>query len=222
MLAGLVVGDLAHRDLAVGGVGAGGDDLVALDELEGELAFLERTPGQDLGRGDLVCDAGLNRFRSVNVLELVLVCFAPGHLHGSAELTLLVGRHRHGNLRDILAVGNAIDRGPSVLLADLVDIRARCLVFDRAEVNGRLALIRIVIGHGHSHGLSRGLGHRGVVLGRQLKLKRVLFRPGAALEHLGQVEVGLGVHRRRRHVVLIADLAVVAQVRINLRCALLG
>ena len=222
MLAGLVVGDLAHRDLAVGGVGAGGDDLVALDELEGELAFLERTPGQDLGRGDLVCDAGLNRFRSVNVLELVLVCFAPGHLHGSAELTLLVGRYRHGDLRDVLAVGNAVNRGPSVLLADLVDIRARCLVFDRAEVNGRLALIRIVIGHGHSHGLSRGLGHRGVVLGRQLKLKRVLFRPGAALEHLGQAEVGPGVHRRRRHVVLIADLAVVAQVRINLRCALLG
>ena len=355
VLAGLVIGNLAHRDLAVGGVGALGDDLVALDELEGELAFLERTPGQGLGRLDLVGDTRLDRrhvigvgerkrriavrvrgyaqltfavishgegnlarqlgvvghasdlaglghgvgkgvlallgllaqslvkaverkgdlakvdlavdvvvharvlghrralftghgkgelagdvsrgqavsglqvldarkrclggIRVVSVLELGL---ARSHLHGSAELALLVGRHRHGNLRDILAVGNAIDRGPSVLLADLVDIRARCLVFDRAEVNGRLALIRIVIGHGHSHGLSRGLGHRGVVLGRQLKLKRVLFRPGAALEHLGQAEVGLGVHRRRRHVVLIADLAVVAQVRINLRCALLG
>ena len=226
VLAGLVVLHGVHRDLAVGGVLAGGDDLgvlaLALDELEGELAGRKVAAAQGLGHVNLVGNAGLNRFRSVNVLELVFVCFAPGHLHGSAELTLLVGRYRHGDFRNILTVGDAVNRGPGVLFADLVDIRARCLVFDRAEVNGLLALIRIVIGHGHSHGLSRGLGHRGVVLGRQLKLKRVLFRPGAALEHLGQAEVGLGVHRRRRHVVLIADLAVVAQVRINLRCALLG
>ena len=69
VLAGLVVGDLAHRDLAVGGVLAGGDDLVALDELEGELAFLEIAPGQDLGRLDLVGDAGVIRSNAVGILE---------------------------------------------------------------------------------------------------------------------------------------------------------
>ena len=337
MLAGLVVGDLAHRDLAVGSVGAGGDDLVALNELEGELAVLEVAAVQNLGRLDqigdagalgsqvvgvleldalgvlgvlqlvrchqlalavvadgrndgvdrfvvgnttgvalnlvqcigvltnlvvldgaelhltisailnsldklgvlaldlaqlkvelagrkvaaaqglghvnLVGNAGLDRFRSVNVLELVLVCFAPGHLHGSAELTLLVGRHRHGDLHDVLAVDNAVNRGPSVLLADLVDIRAGLGVGDLTEVNSRVA-------HGRSR--SRSRRHRGVVLGRQPKLKRVLIRPFATLEHLGQTKAGLGIHRRRRHVVRKADLAVVAQVRINLRCALLG
>ena len=223
VLADLGVLDGLERHLTVGSVHNGLDKLgvlaLNLAQLKVELAGRKVAPGQGLGHVNLVGNAGLNMFRSVGVLELGL---ARSHLHGSAELALLVGRHRHGNLRDILTVGDAVNRGPGVLFADLVDIRARCLVFDRAEVNGRLALIRIVIGHGHSHGLSRGLGHRGVVLGRQLKLKRVLFRPGAALEHLGQAEVGLGVHRRRRHVVLIADLAVVAQVRINLRCALLG
>ena len=69
VLAGLVVGDLAHRDLAVGGIGAGGDDLAALDELEGELAFLEIAPGQDLGRLDLVGDAGVIRSNAVGILE---------------------------------------------------------------------------------------------------------------------------------------------------------
>ena len=71
VLAGLFVLDGAHRDLAVGGVGALGDDLVALDELEGELAFLERTPGQDLGRGDLVGDAGVLGGHGVGVHKLV-------------------------------------------------------------------------------------------------------------------------------------------------------
>ena len=223
VLADLSVLDGLELHLATGIVCNGLDKLrilaLELAELKAELAGRQVAPGQGLGHVNLVGNAGLNRLRSVDVLELVL---ARGHLHDSAQLALLVGRHRHGDLRDVLAVGNAVNRGPSVLLADLVDIRARCLVFDRAEVNGRLDLIRIVIGHGHSHGLSRGLGHRGVVLGRQLKLKRVLFRPGAALEHLGQAEVGLGVHRRRRHVVLIADLAVVAQVGIDMRRGRLG
>ena len=223
VLADLSVLDGLELHLTAGVVCNGLDKLrilaLELAELKAELAGRQVAPGQGLGHGNLVGDTGLNRFRSVGVLELGL---ARSHLHVSAELALLVGRYRHGDLRDILAVGNAVNRGPSVLLADLVDIRARCLVFDRAEVNGRLDLIRIVIGHGHSHGLSRGLGHRGVVLGRQLKLKRVLFRPGAALEHLGQAEVGLGVHRRRRHVVPIANLAVVAQVGIDVRRSRLG
>ena len=226
VLADLSVLDGLERHLAAGVVFNGLDRFIFLvhdfEQLKAELAGRKIAPGQGLGHVNLVGNAGLNRLRSVNVLELVLACFAPSHLHVSAELALLVGRHRHGDLRDVLAVGNAVNRGPSVLLADLVDIRSRCLVFDRAEVNGRLDLIRIVIGHGHSHGISRGLGHRGVVLGRQLKLKRVLFRPGAALEHLGQAEVGLGVHRRRRHVILVADLAVVAQVGIDMRRGRLG
>ena len=227
VLTDLSVLDSAERHLAVGIVLDGLDRLIFLvhdfEQLKAELAGRKIAPGQGLGHVNLVGNAGLNRLRSVNVLELVLACFAPSHLHVSAELALLVGRHRHGDLRDVLAVGNAVNRGPSVLLADLVDIRSRCGVFDRTEVNGRLALvIQIVLGHGRKHGRSRGLGHRGVALGRQPKLKLVLLRPVAALEHLGQAKVGLGIHRCRRHVVLIADLAVVAQVGVDMRRARLG
>ena len=57
--AGPGVRDGAHHNLAAGVVGAGCDDVVAFDELEGELAVLEIAPGQDLGRGDLVGDARL-------------------------------------------------------------------------------------------------------------------------------------------------------------------
>ena len=57
VLARLVVLDGVHRDLAVGVVGAGGDDLVALDELKGELVGSKLAPGQDLFRGDLVGNA---------------------------------------------------------------------------------------------------------------------------------------------------------------------
>ena len=227
VLADLSVLDGLKRHLTAGVVCNGLDRLFFLvhdlDQLKAELAGRKIAPGQGLFHGDLAGNAGLNRLRSVNVLELALACFAPGHLHVSAELALLVGRHRHGDLRDVLAVGNAVNRGPGVLLADLVDIRARLGVFDRTEVNGRLALVnQIVLGHGHSHGRSRGLGHRGVVLGRQPKLKRVLIRPVAAFEHLGQTKVGLGIHRCRRYVVRKADLAVVAQVGIDMRRGRLG
>ena len=221
VLADLGVLDGLERHLAAGVVCNGLDRFIFLvhdfEQLKAELAGRKIAPGQGLGHVNLVGNAGLNRLRSVNVLELVLVCFAPSYLHVSAELALLVGRHRHGDLRDVLAVGNAVNRGPGVLLADLVDIRARLGVFDRTEVNGRLALVnQIVLGHGHSHGRSRGLGHRGVVLGRQPKLERVLLRPVAALEHLGQAKLCLGIHLCRRHVVRKADLAVVAQVNVNL------
>ena len=227
VLADLFVLDGAERHLTVGVVCNGLDRLIFLvhdfEQLKAELAGRKIAPDQGLGHGNLVGNAGLNRLRSVNVLELGLVGFAPSHLHGSAELALLVGRHRHGDLRDVLAVGNAVNRGPSVLLADLVDIRSRCGVFDRTEVNGRLALvIQIVLGHGRKHGRSRGLGHRGVALGRQPKLKLVLLRPVAAHEHLGQAKARLGIHRCRRHIVLIADPAVVAQVGVDMRRGRLG
>ena len=75
VLAGLFVLDGAHRDLAVGVILAGGDDLgvlaLALDELEGELIFLEVAPGQDLGRGDLVSNAEALRGHGVGVHKLV-------------------------------------------------------------------------------------------------------------------------------------------------------
>ena len=222
VLANLGVLDGAERHLAVGSVRNGLDKLrvltLDLAQLKAELTGRKVAPGQRLGHVNLVGNAGLNRLRSVDVLELGLVGFAPSHLHSGAELALLVGRYHHGDLRDVLAVGNAVNRGPGVLFADLVDIRARTGVFDRAEVNGSLALVLIVLGHGRS----RGLGHRGVILGRQLKLKRVPFRPGAAFEHLGQAKASLGLHRRRRHVVRKANLAVVAQVGIDVRRGRLG
>ena len=100
-----------------------------------------------------------------------------------------------------------------VLLADLINVRAGLGVGNLAEIDGFVAL-------GRDRG--RGLRHRGTVLGRQTKLKLVLFRPLASLEHLGQAKASLGVNLCRRHVVLIADLAVVAQVGIDMRSTRLG
>ena len=219
VLASLGVLDGAERNVAVGVILDGLDKLrvLALDlaQLEAKLAVLEVASVQDLGDLNLVGDTGLNGICSVGVYELSL---ARGHLHGSAELALCVGRYRHGDLRNVLAVGDTVDSSASVLLADLIGVLARLGISNLAKVNGRLALVEI--GIGHSYG--RRLGHRGVALGRQLKLKRILLRPLATLEYLGQAKVGLGIHRRRRHVVRKADLAVVAQVRIDLRCASLG
>ena len=67
------------------------------------------------------------------------------------------------------------------------------------------------------HDRGRGCGHRGVILGRrgELKLKLVRIRPIATLKHLGQAKARLGIHRCRRHIK--ADLAVIAQVNVNLR-----
>ena len=105
-----------------------------------------------------------------------------------------------------------------MLFTDLVDVRARFGVFDRAEVDGSLALVQVSLAHGRSP--SRR--HRGAALGCQAKLKRVSIRPVATLEHLGQAKAGLGVHHCRRHVIRKADLAVVAQVGIDMRRGRLG
>ena len=206
VLAGLFVLDGAHRDIAVGGVLAGGDDLgvlaLALDELEGELAFLERTPGQNLGRGDLVGDAELVRIRLVGVLELGL---ARDLFNVSLKPTRGLNRYGHFERGDVIAVGDATQL--ALDLADLIGVLTRLVVGDLAEVDSR-----VVPGHSRV----RGRRHRSVILGRrgELKLKLIGSRPIAALEHLGQAKVGLGIHRCRRYIK--ADLAVVAQVNVNL------
>ena len=214
VLTDLVVLDGAERHVAIGVTLDGLDKLrvltLDLAQLKAELAFRKGATSQVLRHVNLIGDTGLNGLRSVGVLELGL---ARGHLHGSAQHARLVGRHRHGDLRNIVAVGDAVDRGPGMLLANLVDIRAGLGVGDLTEIDSRVAL-------GRSR--DRGRGHRGTVLGRQAKLKLVLIRPLATLEHLGQAKAGLGIHRCRRHVVLIADLAVVAQVNVNLRGVRLG
>ena len=122
VLAGLGVGDGIHHDLAVGIVGAGDDDLVALDELKAELASREArlAPGQDLGRGDLVGDAGDLGGQIVGVHKLVagvaigsrrrqgaIAVVDNGHIrvncrHGSA--------HARGQLAGLL--GSDVMNGP--------------------------------------------------------------------------------------------------------------
>ena len=204
VLAGLFVLDGAHRDLAVGGVGAGSDDIVTLDELEGELAFLERTPGQNLGRGDLVGDAELVRIRLVGVGERsVDLCDLSRQRAGSID------GHFHGNLRNVIAVGDAT--GVALDLADLIGVLARLVVGDLAEVDGGDAILRVL----HTYGYGCRIGQRGTLGSGDGKAELVLIRPVAAVEHLGQAKIGLGVHRCRRHIK--ADLAVIAQVNVNLR-----
>ena len=204
--AGLVVSDLVNGNRAVGSVSALGDDLVTLDELEGELALLEVAPGQDLGRGDLVLD----RLHAIGVLELGL---ARGLFNVGLKLALGVNRHSHLERGNVLAVGNAT--GVALDLADLIGVLARLGISNLAKVNGCLALVEI--GIGHSYG--RGVGHRGIVVGRrgELKLKRIRIRPLAALEHLGQTKVSLGIHRCRLGCKAKDNLAVVAQVRMHVR-----
>ena len=210
VLANLGVLDGAKRNLAIGVVLDGLDNLrvfaVALNEFEGELAGLELAASQSLGDCNLVGDARIDGVRGVGVLELG---FTRGLLHRSLELALHVGLHRHGELRNVLAVGDAVNRGPGMLLADPVDIRAGLVIGDLTEADSRMAL-------GRDRG--RELGHRGIVLGRQAKLKLVLIRPTTPLEHLGQAKVGscqrcrLGIERK-------VDLAVIAQINIDLRRA---
>ena len=131
---GLVVLHGAHLDVAVGIVGAGGDDLgaLALDELEGELAVLEVAPGQDLGRGDLVLD----RLHAIGVLELGL---ARDLFNISLKPTRGLNRHGHLERGNVLAVGDAT--GAALDLADLIGVLARLVVGDLAEVDSCLALV---------------------------------------------------------------------------------
>ena len=209
VLTDLGVLDSAERNLAVSIILNGLDNrrvlALTLNELKGELIGLELMAGQDLGNRNLIGDARLGGIGGIGVLELG---FTRGLLHGSLELALCVGCHRYSELCNVLAVGDAVDRGSGMLLANPVDIRARLVIGNLAKANVRMALGR---------NRSRGLGHRGTVLGRQAKLKLVLIRPLATLEHLGQAKAGLGIHRCRRHVKRKANLAVIAQINVDLR-----
>ena len=208
MLTDLGVLDGVERNVALGVILDSLDKLrvlaLNLAQLKAKLVGRKVAPGQGLGHGNLAGNAGLNRIRSISVLELDL---ARGLLHRSLELSLCVGCHRYGELCNVLAVGDAVDRGPGMLLANFVDIRARLVIGNLAKANVRMAL---------GCKRSRGPGHRGVVLGRQAKLKLVLIRPVAALEHLGQAKVG-SYQRCRRGIERKANLAVIAQVDIDLR-----
>ena len=152
------------------------------------------------------------RLGAIGVLELGL---ARDLFNVSLKPTRDLNRHGHLERGNVLAVGDAT--GVALDLADLIGVLARLVVGDLAEVDGCLA-VRV----GFVHGRVRGCRHRSVILGRrgELKLKLVRIRPAAALEHLGQAKAGLGIHRCRRHVK--ADLAVVAQVGIDMRRGRLG
>ena len=95
VLVGLVVGNLVHGNRAVSSVGTLGDDLVALDQLKGELTFLELTPGQDLVRGDLVGNARLDRRHVIGIGERK--CHIAVRLAGYAQIALAVIGHGEGN-----------------------------------------------------------------------------------------------------------------------------
>ena len=153
------------------------------------------------------------RLGAIGVLELGL---ARDLFNVSLKPTRGLNRHGHLERGNVLAVGDATS--VALDLADLIGVLARLGISNLAKVNGCLALVEIGIGHGRG----RGCGHRGVILGRrgELKLKLVRIRPLATLEHLDQAKARLGIHRCRRHVK--ADLAVVAQVGIDMRRGRLG
>ena len=165
-----------------------------------EFAVGHRAPCERLG--SLKSQRGF-RLGAIGVLELGL---ARDLFNVSLKLTRGLNRHGHLERGNVIAVGDAAQF--TCDLADLIGVLARLVVGDLAETDGRIAL---------AHGRSRGRRHRGVVPGhrREFKLKLIGIRPVAALKHLGQAKVGLGIHRCRRQ--LIANLAVIAQVNVNLR-----
>ena len=124
MLAGSGVLDGAHRDLAAGVVLAGGDDpgVLTLDELEGELAFLERTPGQGLGRLDLFGDAGALGSHRVGVLEDRLLDVLQLMLHAEGAVAVVLDDGHDSVLSG--AVGNAVLGGAGLGLAQPVGVLA--------------------------------------------------------------------------------------------------
>ena len=165
-----------------------------------EFVIGHRAPCERLG--SLKSQRGF-RLGAIGVLELGL---ARDLFNVSLKLTRGLNRHGHLERGNVIAVGDAAQF--TCDLADLIGVLARLVVGDLAETDGRIAL---------AHGRSRGRRHRGVVPGRrrEFKLKLIGIRPVAALEHLGQAKLGLGIHRCRRQ--LIANLAVIAQVNVNLR-----
>ena len=191
MLAGLVIGNLAHRDLAVGGVGAGGDDIVALDELEGELAFLERTPGQDLGRGDLVGDAELVRVRLVAVVELRLVGVLQLMLCHKLALTI-VGDGRLDGV-GLAVVGDAV-AGVARDLAQRVGVLAGLGVLHGAH---RYVALGVVLAGGDNLGV--------LALALDELEGELAFLGVAAGQGLGRLDLVGDTRLDRRHVIGVGE-----------------
>ena len=131
VLAGLGVLHGAHRDVAAGVVGAGGDDLVALDELEGELAGGKRAAGQELGRLDLVGDAGLSGGQIVGILELGSLGILQDML-GLERAVALIGDGGHDGV-SLAVVGDALAGGSAVDFAQCVGMRSGLVILDGAH-----------------------------------------------------------------------------------------
>ena len=128
VLAGLVVGDLAHRNLAVGSVGAPSDDLVALDELEGELALSHVASGQVLGRLDLVGNAGILGRHVIGVLKGRLLVVLQLVLHAEGAVAVVLDDGHNSVLSG--AVSNAVFGGAGLGLAQRVGVLASLSVGD--------------------------------------------------------------------------------------------
>ena len=217
VLAGGGVGDLAHRNLAIGVVSAGGDDLAVLDELEGELAFLEVAPGQDLGRGDLVSDARLNRRHVIGVGERK-GCVTI-RLAGHPQIALAVISHGEGNLArqlgvvghagDLAGLGHGVGKGVLTLLRLLAQGLVK--VIERKGNLAKVDLALVIIGHARvrGHGCALFTGHgKGELAGnvsrgqaiRNLQIllahKRRLGRRGSVGVH--KLVAGIAVDSRRR------------------------
>ena len=98
----------------------------------------------------------------------------------------------HADVRDVRAVGQAIFNRPRLLLADLVLIGPGRGEADLSEADGRGAVrAQVALGHGRSG----GGGQRGIVDGSDLEGERIVIRPAATLEALGDAEVDLGLKR---------------------------
>ena len=231
--AGLIVSDFVHDDCAIGGVGAGSDDLVALDELEGELAILEIVAGQDLGRGDLFGDARLDRRHVIGIGERegrITV-----RLAGYAQIPLAVIGHGEGNLArrlsvvghasDLAGLGHGVGKGVLALLGLLTQSLVKVV-----ERKGNLAKVDLalgIIGHarvrghgcalftGHGKGELAGNVSRGQAL-RNLQIllahKRCLGRRGSVGVH--ELVAGIAVDSRRRQ----GTIAVVDNGHIRVNC----
>ena len=236
--AGLVVGDLVHCNLAVGSVGALGDDLgvlaLALDELEGELAFLERTPGQNLGRLDLVGDTRLDRRHAIGIGERK--CHIAVRVRGYAQLTLAVISHGERNLArqlgvvghasDLAGLGHGVGKGVLALLGLLAQSIVKVV-----ERKGDLAKVDLAVGvvvhalarrhrralfAGHGKGELAGDVGRGQAIRNHLQIllahKRCLDRRGSVGVH--KLVAGVAVDSRRRQ----GTIAVVDNGHIRVNC----
>ena len=234
---GLGVLDGAHRDLAIGGVLAGGNDLdvlaLALDELEGELALSHVAAGQDLGRGDLVGDARLDRRHVIGVGERK-GCVAI-RVAGHAQFALAVIGHGVGNLaRGVGVVGHASDlaglsHGVGKGVLALLGLLAQSLV-KVVERKGNLAKVDLALGiigrarvRGHGCALFTGHGKGelagNVSRGQAIRNLQILLAHKRYLDRRGSVGVhklvaGIAVDSRRRQ----GTIAVVDNGHICVNC----